>query len=81
MFACISPLLAPRHPPGEGGEVGRLKIARGSLNTGSQNISAHESHRLSVSPSPSFPFPRALCLLWENKGLSLNLQIEGPRKY
>lgn len=61
------PLLSPRHPPGEWGEVGRLKIAPGSLNTGSQNTTAHESHRLSVSPSPSFPFPHALFRLWETR--------------
>lgn len=61
------PLLSPRHPPGECGEVGRLKIAPGSLNTGSQNITAHESHHLSVSPSPSFPFPHAFFLLWETR--------------
>lgn len=81
VFTCIGPLLSPRHPPGEWGEVGRLKIAPGSLNTGSQNISAHESHRLSVAPSPSFPLPRALFLLWEYEGLSLNLQADGPCTY
>lgn len=81
VFTCISPLLSPRHPPGEWGEVGRLKIAPGSLNTGSQNISAHESHRLSVAPSPSFPLPRVLFLLWDYEGLSLNLQADGPCTY
>lgn len=68
--ACVcahKPLLSPRHPPGEWGEVGRLKIAPGSLNTGSQNITAHESHRLSVSPSPSFSFPHVRFLLWETR--------------
>lgn len=83
-LACVcmhKPLLSPRHPPGVLGEVGRLKIAPGSLNTGSQNITAHESHRLSVSPSPSFPFPHALFSSQGNENLSLDLQTDGLCKY